>query len=53
MSVSKFALGAAMAALLALPSAPAWSQAQILPESGPARVTVLYDACGKDHSLVK
>jgi 7,8-dihydropterin-6-yl-methyl-4-(beta-D-ribofuranosyl)aminobenzene 5'-phosphate synthase len=53
MSVSKFVLGAATAALLALPSAPAWSQAQVLPENGPARVTVLYDAFGKDQSLVK
>jgi 7,8-dihydropterin-6-yl-methyl-4-(beta-D-ribofuranosyl)aminobenzene 5'-phosphate synthase len=53
MSVSKFALGAAIAALLALPSAPAWSQARVLPEHGPARVTVLYDAFGKDQNLRK
>ncbi|MCC7251550.1 MBL fold metallo-hydrolase [Hyphomicrobium sp.] len=40
--------GAVLAALLATPFAPAWSD-----EASPARVTILYDAFGKDASVRK
>lgn len=54
MSVSKYALGAGLAALLAAPFTPAWSQAESKPaETAPARVTILYDAFGKDPSVRK
>jgi 7,8-dihydropterin-6-yl-methyl-4-(beta-D-ribofuranosyl)aminobenzene 5'-phosphate synthase len=49
MNIQKFARGAAFAALLALPLAPAVAQS----DAAPARVTVLYDAFGKDPSVRK
>lgn len=49
MTPSKFARGLSLAALLAVPAAPALAQS----ETSPARVTVLYDAFGKDASVRK
>ena len=49
MSISKFVRTASLAALLAVPLASTASQA----ETPPARVTILYDAFGKDASVRK
>lgn len=47
------ARGARIAALLALFASPAWSQEPKTVDASPARVTVLYDAFGKDSNVRK
>ncbi len=48
-----FARGARLAALLAFCASPAWSQEPKTTDASPARVTILYDAFGKDSNVRK
>lgn len=54
MSFKRSVLGAGLAALLASPFAPAWAEGDGKSAgAAPARVTILYDAFGKDASVRK
>jgi 7,8-dihydropterin-6-yl-methyl-4-(beta-D-ribofuranosyl)aminobenzene 5'-phosphate synthase len=53
MSVTKRTLAASLSILLATAISPAWSQETKSAEAAPARVTILYDAFGKDSDVRK
>jgi len=53
MSVTKHTLAASLSILLATAIFPAWSQETKPAEASPARVTILYDAFGKDSDVRK